>query len=88
MSILNLPNDILWLLLEKVIYDHTILYWKHDLYSRAPMGISLDVKSTSTINEIVKLKSVCHAFKHCIHKNTYTTPNKYLHIIQREGLLR
>jgi hypothetical protein len=85
MSIQELPNDVLWMILEKHIYDYTREKWNQLLYNSF-IGNQLDVIDTSTINEVVRLSSVCKAFRNCIHKNS-EAKDYILRIIKRDHLL-
>ena len=85
MSIDNLPSDILWILLEKHLYDYTLKEWDQDLY-KSLIGSNQDIQINCTINEIVRLRTVCKAFNSCILKNIIIKDG-FLHVIKREYLL-
>lgn len=85
MSILNLPTDILWIILEKHLYDYTRKEWNQDIY-KSLIGSQPNLMEKCTINETMRLKSVCKSFNTCIRKNMYTK-NGFLYITKKQYLL-
>ena len=85
MSIVNFPSDVLWLILEKHIYDYTMDEWDQNIY-KSLIGSKTDITDKCTINEIVRLRTTCRAFNDCIKRNIYTK-NGFLHVIKKQYLL-